>query len=1217
MKNLINSLALLAILSLGAFSVAGAQEDSSADEVNGSNNPEDAIGLQWPGDEATNGVDCFDYYTFQSVNVSINPENEIYRPNESVKFVGHITNENDYPVIDGNVYVRISRYNENFDTEGHDVVDEFFAMEDISLNKNSSEDFDFTWDIPENISGGAYNADLFFSVGKKFNLGGLPFSNEVIAGTTAFNIESENSSQIYFNRDKTMIDGSKYIHIGSWPRVERNADVVFSQTLTNDFDEDIESNITFDTYYWDSLNEKDKINSETISVSIPANSDREIKYTISNAERSVYYLQTAAIYKDSKSIVNTRFSVNDSGTPRLNYPAITKFPLKKGDSFTLFSCFHNTGGPSAEGSVEVRLLDSKGNLIKSASYEGLIPPAMSAVKEDMTASGDYEDLVLEAFIKDKNGKTIDEYSVKYSCDKLGVCKENVAKSQIKNKLSSLDKLFYVFLAIAVVFILLIIIKIKRGGKFIGMLLFALILGSAIFSANQASAASVNSSKAYDHRFHFKSTPVYMNIDEGTVTLHNIVNGASSISCGGSTTYTYAPTLEFSTSGGDWDTPFGRFCADIYNPACFGSNIVTPNAGSSQIIYSSQNGHYGYIYWTAQIPTVSLSSSNTSLVTCSGMTCTARPGASGTASITASFGGSTAKIWSGIRLFYDSGTVPTELANGLWGMPARVLNRYFTSPSDRNVGTASGAISTNWESYLNGNGKNTLTLDAKSVSWNLTVGSCAVNGSCGTNDQTYATTTTSWPSTSSTAFCATGTAPSSNPSFPAMGSSVTWNCAGQNGGTSVSCTAERKLNGACGTRSDNYSATADPPYPYTTTAWPTGSSYCASGTASASPSFPAAGYNVSWTCNGAYGGTNASCSASRVAIPAPTLNLSATPLNIGAGASTTLAWTPTNVSSCTASGAWSGAKSTAANSTESVTLNNSGNYTFTLTCAGINGTNISRSITVTVSSCGSNARTYPYSTTTWPSTDISAFCSSASPAISSIPSFPAEGGTATWQCGYGNTGTDFNPVVDCSARREAYVPAPTVSLTANPESIEAGGNSNLTWTTANASSCWASEGTTGWEGWRSNTGGTWNTGTLNNIGEYRYMIECWNSNGDLATSQATLRVNPANPCGNGVLDPGETCDDGNTIDGDGCSSTCQTECILGQNYDCAYSPTGQACDASNCGTTITTSYANCYDRCDSTTTVSKSLCGSLCVDQTTTCPACHTSTTEVGEWTEVR
>ena len=31
-----------------------------------------------------------------------------------------------------------------------------------------------------------------------------------------------------------------------------------------------------------------------------------------------------------------------------------------------------------------------------------------------------------------------------------------------------------------------------------------------------------------------------------------------------------------------------------------------------------------------------------------------------------------------------------------------------------------------------------------------------------------------------------------------------------------------------------------------------------------------------------------------------------------------------------------------------------------------------------------------------------------------------------------------------------------------------------------------------------------------------------------------------PCGNAVLDSGETCDDGNIIDGDGCSASCKVE-----------------------------------------------------------------------------
>ncbi len=46
--------------------------------------------------------------------------------------------------------------------------------------------------------------------------------------------------------------------------------------------------------------------------------------------------------------------------------------------------------------------------------------------------------------------------------------------------------------------------------------------------------------------------------------------------------------------------------------------------------------------------------------------------------------------------------------------------------------------------------------------------------------------------------------------------------------------------------------------------------------------------------------------------------------------------------------------------------------------------------------------------------------------------------------------------------------------------------------------------------------------------------------------------PCNVCGNGIVDPGEQCDDGNNISGDGCSATCQKECSA--NHYASSSPT---------------------------------------------------------------
>jgi cysteine-rich repeat protein len=66
--------------------------------------------------------------------------------------------------------------------------------------------------------------------------------------------------------------------------------------------------------------------------------------------------------------------------------------------------------------------------------------------------------------------------------------------------------------------------------------------------------------------------------------------------------------------------------------------------------------------------------------------------------------------------------------------------------------------------------------------------------------------------------------------------------------------------------------------------------------------------------------------------------------------------------------------------------------------------------------------------------------------------------------------------------------------------------------------------------------------------YRFEIDSGNILGGPFPSLGTVlsglcvlgEVTAASPCGNGVLQTGEECDDGNTVDGDGCSSTCKLE-----------------------------------------------------------------------------
>ena len=85
------------------------------------------------------------------------------------------------------------------------------------------------------------------------------------------------------------------------------------------------------------------------------------------------------------------------------------------------------------------------------------------------------------------------------------------------------------------------------------------------------------------------------------------------------------------------------------------------------------------------------------------------------------------------------------------------------------------------------------------------------------------------------------------------------------------------------------------------------------------------------------------------------------------------------------------------------------------------------------------------------------------------------------------------------------------------------------------------------------------------------------------------------CGNGRLDPGEECDDGNTTSGDGCSSQCMVEC----NWMCGC-PDGPPC-------VMTTVCGNLWlspvEECDDGNTSSGDGCSSSCqVEAGWRCPA---------------
>lgn len=94
-----------------------------------------------------------------------------------------------------------------------------------------------------------------------------------------------------------------------------------------------------------------------------------------------------------------------------------------------------------------------------------------------------------------------------------------------------------------------------------------------------------------------------------------------------------------------------------------------------------------------------------------------------------------------------------------------------------------------------------------------------------------------------------------------------------------------------------------------------------------------------SCGGGGGGGSSDSAPTPTVV---TVSLSASSSEIFVGNEVTLTWSSSGATSCSASGSWSGTKSTSGN--ESLLLNEAGNYSFSLSCSGAGG-NSSRSVNV--------------------------------------------------------------------------------------------------------------------------------------------------------------------------------------------------------------------------------------------------------------------------------
>ena len=272
---------------------------------------------------------------------------------------------------------------------------------------------------------------------------------------------------------------------------------------------------------------------------------------------------------------------------------------------------------------------------------------------------------------------------------------------------------------------------------------------------------------------------------------------------------------------------------------------------------------------------------------------------------------------------------------------------------------------------------------------------------------------------------------------------------------------------------------------------------------------------------------------------PTVTISANPTSVASGGSSTLTWSSTNATSCTASNGWTGTKATSG--TQTLT-NLTANQTYTLTCSN-RAKSVTQSASVTVT--GTPPDTTPPSAPTnlagtatsptqinltWTAstdnvgvTGYDIYRSSTLVGTSTLTSFSNTGLTASTQYSYtvkafdaaGNLSSASNSV-NITTQSAANTTPPSVTITAPTANLAAGTtqttlavttNENATCRYSTTSTFTFTSGTI-----FTTTGATSHTTTLSpltNGTSYTYYVKCSDTSGNIS-GNASVTFSVANP-----------------------------------------------------------------------------------------------------------
>lgn len=456
-------------------------------------------------------VSCFDYYKFGSVQVDIIPTLNQTIPGVNLTFAGKITNDNTYPVVDGQVYVKIFYTGKNGDAfipgQGYPLVDQFALPDTFAISAKGTKETSFSWKVPMNARDGEYMSAFFFQTAKRYNLLGLSFTDDVTGNQAPFSITSKNVQSISLDKSGVTLNNRPHIFTAFLPHFTKDEVIKTTIKITNSTNIESTVPVTWKLYSWDALREENLKDTKTEIITLKPNETKELSYEAQPNNISVSYLVVESNDQGSKSILDIRWVRDGVEETRINFPSITKYPLTEGESNTLFSCIHSTNEPLVKDNVlTLTLTDFQGEVLYSYKYQGDITGSMMGVKSDFIPTETLSNFTLTATLE-RGGKMIEEVTQSYSCSDLNpeFCPDTTDQSGLFDMESNSDAIGKVLLVVSLIVTMLIIVGLlilnfmknknqRKGGEALSIIFVLMISGIFLFgtpSGVEAKSVSAN------------------------------------------------------------------------------------------------------------------------------------------------------------------------------------------------------------------------------------------------------------------------------------------------------------------------------------------------------------------------------------------------------------------------------------------------------------------------------------------------------------------------------------------------------------------------------------------------------------------------------------------------------------------------------------------------------------------------------------------------------